>query len=43
MSALTMFKASSKPAVSFANWLIENSLVPEVDSTDPRLSKIVTE
>jgi hypothetical protein len=42
-SALVMFKESSKPAVSFANLLIENSYVPAVDSPAPRLSKIVME
>jgi hypothetical protein len=38
-----MFKESSKPAVSFANLLIENFFVPEVDSPAHQLSKIVTE
>jgi hypothetical protein len=38
-----MFKASSKPAVSFANRLTEKSFVPAVDSPAPQLLKIVTE
>jgi hypothetical protein len=39
---LVMFKESSKPAVLFANLLIDNSFVPAIDSPAPQLSKIVT-
>ena len=42
ISAFGKFSWSSRPVISFANWLIENSLVPKVVSPAPRLSNMIT-